>query len=952
MMELSASSISNDVSKNSMVEDLSFYQACMDDANSQITDGLILESISNERISINDEFLGTYKVISDEIRGGMGSVWRVHHMNWNVDLAMKRPQPAFFAEASNARKEEFIKECERWIKLGLHPNIVSCYYVREIGGVPSIFSEWMDNGSLKEHIKNGTLYEDAEEEAEIRERLLDISIQAARGLNYSHENNLIHQDVKPGNLLLTKNWDAKVADFGLAKAISQISDKYEKTKASGYTREYCPAEQIKGAVPEKWMDVYAWALTVLEMYAGRRLWDTGEDARNRVDVYITDLRYQLPAGMQELITHCLNGRRSDFGKILTELEAIYLNEFGVKYTRPDLKTGDNADRLNNMALSFLDLGKPEEAVLCWEEALSKNPFHIQSVYNKSLFEWEKGVADDVDAIERVKAVEKQNPKGKGDFNTLLSRLESYRDILGFRIPQIEEFLDFKKEPSVLSSDGTFLYVSCIDPIKEYRGCTPVRKFRVRPWKLVWEQPTKTKFIADEMKHDHNNWGAALSSMKFSSKTAKLLKKNFVGSAIKDMAISPSDKYISFAGENGRLEIWETDNKVVLRTAEIISERELKTLKKRYGDILTEDFPSKLVFSDDSSTLSGLLYGKEFEWKFMTEGIKIFAAEKGYRKAGVETEYESDTLIYSHDMQTGFGVSGNGNNCIYYFREDRKKSLLWELSVIESYPAAVKREKEVQKLLQEGNNELSAGNIEKTIECISSLREYPDVPASTEFIELNRRLGSCCEIAGIHSLGVTEEMTPVYTSAAGTRVKLSDSFYDELYLDNEAVSAMALSTDESMVAVGSTKGRIFIITNNREQDIIRSFWCEWLNEDKEVIGLSFAGKDRYILSVEKDMHFDPGEERYASQNWVELRIFEIENKRTLKELKAWRKSLELHKSEALIEKVIDTDWSLKGCKITTENDFVFHLSDSNDLKGEKKVFAVTVDYDYHIRTESL
>ena len=273
-MELSTSSFSNEIDK-SIKEDFSVSQAAIDEIKLRKERGEKPESLSNEEIKKNDPILDTYKVLDDAIHGGMGSVWRVHHESWNTDLAMKRPQPRFFAEGSEARKEEFIRECENWINLGLHPNIVSCYYVREIGGVPTIFSEWMDNGSLKDRIKDGSLYEGTEEE--VQERILDIAIQTARGLQYSHENNLIHQDVKPGNILLTKDWDAKVADFGLAKAQSQLTEN-KKPVSTGYTIQYCPREQAEGMPAEKWMDVYAWALTVLEMYAGKRLWETGTNA--------------------------------------------------------------------------------------------------------------------------------------------------------------------------------------------------------------------------------------------------------------------------------------------------------------------------------------------------------------------------------------------------------------------------------------------------------------------------------------------------------------------------------------------------------------------------------------------------------------------------------------------------------------------------------------------------
>ena len=76
------------------------------------------------------------------------------------------------------------------------------------------------------------------------------AIQAARSLRYSHENGLIHQDVKPGNILLTADWEAKVADFGLAQAQSQLSDAGH-VASTGYILVYCPKEQAEGAPAER-----------------------------------------------------------------------------------------------------------------------------------------------------------------------------------------------------------------------------------------------------------------------------------------------------------------------------------------------------------------------------------------------------------------------------------------------------------------------------------------------------------------------------------------------------------------------------------------------------------------------------------------------------------------------------------------------------------------------------
>ncbi|MDD3337085.1 MAG: protein kinase, partial [Eubacteriales bacterium] len=182
-----------------------------DDVATMPDDATILddEAASNDGICApviekGVSLLNTYRIESNAIEGGMGAVWRVHHTGWNVDLAMKRPKASLFQsekQKENFVKENFVHECESWINLGLHPHIVSCYYVREIGNVPSIFSEWMDGGSLKDAIKDGRLYE-----GNAAERILDIAIQFARGLHYAHEQGLIHQDVKPDNLLLTKDW--------------------------------------------------------------------------------------------------------------------------------------------------------------------------------------------------------------------------------------------------------------------------------------------------------------------------------------------------------------------------------------------------------------------------------------------------------------------------------------------------------------------------------------------------------------------------------------------------------------------------------------------------------------------------------------------------------------------------------------------------------------------------
>ena len=200
------------------------------------------QKTASVEIKAGSRFLGLYDIEAGPIKGDMGSMYMAHHSDWNMDLAIILPYAHKFR--TTARKNAFIRECVTWINLGLHPNIVSCYYIRNIGGIPVIFSEWMDEGSLKDWIENKKLYEGTKEE--IKERIFDIAIQYARGLKYLHEKGLVCRDLKPENLLMNSEGKAKILAFGRTKAI----------KFSTKNRKNLTAKS----------DIGNWAAAVLGMY--------------------------------------------------------------------------------------------------------------------------------------------------------------------------------------------------------------------------------------------------------------------------------------------------------------------------------------------------------------------------------------------------------------------------------------------------------------------------------------------------------------------------------------------------------------------------------------------------------------------------------------------------------------------------------------------------------------
>ncbi|ONH26549.1 hypothetical protein BL253_24090 [Pseudofrankia asymbiotica] len=147
---------------------------------------------------VGDRILGLYEVLEVFTAGGMGLVYRVHHLGWGVDLAVKSPR--LDLPGGDAIRESFLREARLWVSLGVHPYVCTCHYVRTLDGIPRAFAEFVDGGSLHDWIEDGRLYSGGHRAA--LARILDIAAQVAWGVAHAHERGVVHQDLKPANVLL------------------------------------------------------------------------------------------------------------------------------------------------------------------------------------------------------------------------------------------------------------------------------------------------------------------------------------------------------------------------------------------------------------------------------------------------------------------------------------------------------------------------------------------------------------------------------------------------------------------------------------------------------------------------------------------------------------------------------------------------------------------------------
>ena len=201
---------------------------------------------------------GRYQVKRFLGEGGKKKVYLVHDTLLDRDVAFSLIKTQGLDEVG---VERIHREARVMGRLGGHPHIVSVYDMGELDGQPYLISELMDGGDVE------GLIEKAPEHRPPLADSLRIAEQVCQALSYAHERGVIHRDLKPGNVWLTREGTAKLGDFGLAMAI----DKTRLSMAGMIvgTVGYMPPEQALGRTPDARSDLYSLGAMLYELTTGR-----------------------------------------------------------------------------------------------------------------------------------------------------------------------------------------------------------------------------------------------------------------------------------------------------------------------------------------------------------------------------------------------------------------------------------------------------------------------------------------------------------------------------------------------------------------------------------------------------------------------------------------------------------------------------------------------------------
>ena len=281
-------------------------------------------------------FLGKrYEVLSKIGAGGMADVYKGKDQMLNSYVAIKVLKKEYKEDENFVRK--FRSEAQAAAGL-MHPNIVNVYDVGEDRGLYYMVMELVEGITLKEYIeKKGRLS---------HKEVISIAIQVCTGIGVAHAANIIHRDIKPQNIIISKDGKVKVTDFGIAKATTSNT---VSSNAMGSVH-YTSPEQARGGFSDQRSDIYSIGITLYEMVTGQ----VPFDGDSTVSVAIKHLQEEItppseivpdiPYSLEQIILKCTQKnserRYKNTNELIRDLKRSLVDPDGDFVVIPPLRNAD------------------------------------------------------------------------------------------------------------------------------------------------------------------------------------------------------------------------------------------------------------------------------------------------------------------------------------------------------------------------------------------------------------------------------------------------------------------------------------------------------------------------------------------------------------------------------------------------------------------------------------
>lgn len=262
-----------------------------------------------------------YEIHRRLARGGMAQVYLARDRSLDRPVAVKELVPEFAADPSFV--ERFRREAQAAANLS-HPNVVGVYDWGTQDGTYFIVMEYVDGPSLSRVLRSDGPFHPR--------RAAEIAAEVAAGLGFAHSRGVVHRDVKPGNVLLTRSGQAKVTDFGIARALSSPDEDLTQAGSVMGTATYFSPEQAQGLPVDPRSDLYSLGVVLYELVTGRPPFN-GETPLAIAYKHVQDepappstLMTGLPPALEAIIMKLLSKRPEDRYASAEDLRAD-LNRF-------------------------------------------------------------------------------------------------------------------------------------------------------------------------------------------------------------------------------------------------------------------------------------------------------------------------------------------------------------------------------------------------------------------------------------------------------------------------------------------------------------------------------------------------------------------------------------------------------------------------------------------------